>query len=162
MDPFGASNESECQAVLELVGLWSLFSQRGGLMEGLLTHELSQGQKQLFSLARAVLRHRIRTRKLTESAGAVAAEKIFGGILLLDEVSSSVDQDTDRSMQRIIMEEFDKYTIVMVSHRLEMVMSFDTVVIMDNGSIVESGAPKSLAEKPGSRFRELWVAENKG
>ncbi|KAI1855105.1 hypothetical protein JX265_012293 [Neoarthrinium moseri] len=155
MDPHKASNEGECRTVLELVGLWGLFSQRGGLAQSLLPSELSQGQKQLFNLARAVLRHRIRLRGLAESPGPTR-EKTVGGILLLDEVSSSVDQDTDRSIQQVIMGEFQDYTIVMVSHRLEMVMNFDTVVIMDQGTVVETGAPRTLAVMDESRFGQLW------
>lgn len=80
---------------------------------------------------------------------------------LLDEVSSSVDQDTDRAMQAIIRAEFEGYTIVMGSHRLEMVMGFDTVVVMEKGEVVEKGPPKELSEKEGGRFRELWLVGNK-
>ncbi len=66
-------------------------------------------------------------------------------------------------MQRVILREFAGYTIVMVSHRLEAVMGFDRVVIMDAGKVVETGPPRELAETEGSRFRELWmVGNNKG
>ncbi|ORY68183.1 ATPase-like protein [Pseudomassariella vexata] len=160
LDPCNASTESECQGVLEVVGLWTLFSHRGGINEGLSAGTLSQGQKQLFSLARAILRRRIRAREYANMFGT-ASEKKSAGILLLDEVSSSVDQDTDRAMQRIIKEEFDSYTIVMVSHRLEMVMDFDNVIVMDKGSVVEQGAPKTLVEQEGSWFRELWRVGNR-
>ena len=122
---------------------------------------LSQGQKQLFSLARAILRRRIRAAEREAEVGnkAVAA----GGLLLLDEVSSSVDVDTDKLMQEIIRDEFEGYTIVMVSHRLDVVVSFfDRVVIMDRGEIVESGSPGELLEVEGSRFRELWMVGDKG
>jgi ABC-type multidrug transport system fused ATPase/permease subunit len=85
-----------------------------------------------------------------------------GGILLLDEVSSSVDQETDEAMQRVIMDEFAGYTIVMVSHRLGMVMGFDRVVVMEGGRIVESGKPGELVGSEGSRFRELWMVGNRG
>ena len=110
---------------------------------------LSQGQKQLFSLARAMLRRRVRG----ESKG---------GVLLLDEVSSSVDVDTDRAMQGIIKREFEGYTIVMVSHRLDMVMDFDKVVVMDAGRVVEEGEPGVLVEREGGRFRELWMVGGRG
>jgi ABC-type multidrug transport system fused ATPase/permease subunit len=83
-----------------------------------------------------------------------------GGILLLDEVSSSVDQDTDRAIQTVIKEEFESYTVIMVSHRLEIVMDFDTVVVMEKGSVVESGNPRTLVDTNGSRFKELWLAGN--
>lgn len=161
LDPFDSSTEDDCRSVLETVGLWTLVYQRGGLTEGMSADTLSQGQKQLFSLARAILRRRIRSRNYNADFGVTADEKgheVGGsGILLLDEVSSSVDQETDRAMQKIIREEFEGYTIVMVSHRLEMVLGFDTVVVMDKGCVVESGDPKVLAETEGGRFRELWM-----
>jgi ATP-binding cassette subfamily C (CFTR/MRP) protein 1 len=153
VDPFQSSTESECQAVLEVVGLWSLVSQRGGLSGSMSPDTLSQGQKQLFNLARAILRRRVRSR--------ADGEKPAAGILLLDEVSSSVDYDTDRAMQQIIHQEFDGYTILMVSHRLEMVMDFDTVVVMEHGSVVETGSPTTLIRNDDSRFKELWSIANR-
>ncbi|KAE8445934.1 hypothetical protein EG329_012713 [Mollisiaceae sp. DMI_Dod_QoI] len=168
LDPFTSSAEDECQRVLETVGLWTLVDQRGGLGAGMSAGTLSQGQKQLFSLARALLRRRIRLRAHDAEFGvAVGANEKgvvarCGGILLLDEVSSSVDQETDRLMQRIILEEFENYTVVMVSHRLEMVMNFDIVLVMGKGSIIESGRPGQLMEKEGGSFRELWMIGRKG
>jgi ABC-type multidrug transport system fused ATPase/permease subunit len=60
-------------------------------------------------------------------------------------------------MLLIVREEFQGYTIVMVSHRLETVMDFDTVLVMDKGCMVEKGEPRLLVEEEGSRFKELWV-----
>ncbi|ORY71965.1 ABC transporter type 1, transmembrane domain-containing protein [Pseudomassariella vexata] len=162
LDPFTISTEAECRAVLEIVDLWTFVADRGGLAAGISCDKLSAGQKQLFSLARAVLRARIRARERAAEFGEKGPGAAAGGILLLDEVSLSVEQDTDRAMQGIIRAEFEGYTIVMVSHRLEMVMDFDTVVIMDKGEIVETGLPRELAERDGGRFRALWLAGNKG
>jgi ATP-binding cassette subfamily C (CFTR/MRP) protein 1 len=161
LDPFSEATENECRAVLETVGLWTLVHRREGLAAALSTDMLSQGQKQLFNLARAILRCRVRARQNAVGFGAAAGEKFRAGILLLDEVSSSVDRDTDRDMQRIIQEEFEGYTIVMVSHRLEVVMDFDTVVVMDSGNMVETGRPRTLVERDGGRFRELFLIGNR-
>ncbi|KAK3325989.1 P-loop containing nucleoside triphosphate hydrolase protein [Apodospora peruviana] len=156
LDPFGSSNEAGCRSVLEAVGLWAFVEERGGLAAGMTADTLSQGQKQLFSLARAILRRRIRSSERGDDV-----EGSDGGVLLLDEVSSSVDKDTDKAMQEIIAHEFAGYTIVMVSHRLDMVMGFDRVMVMDKGEIVEMGQPKVLAETEGSRFRDLWMVGDK-
>ncbi|KAI1139479.1 P-loop containing nucleoside triphosphate hydrolase protein [Hypoxylon sp. FL0543] len=160
LDPFSASTEDECRTVLQTVSLWDFVEERGGLAAGMYADTLSGGQRQLFNLARAILRRRVRSRQLQSDFGVEPVA--IGGILLLDEVSSSVDRDTDRVMQSIIREEFKKYTIIMVSHRLDMVLGFDTVVVMDKGSIVETGCPQTLAEVDGSRFRELWLLANRG
>lgn len=155
LDPFGLSTEEDCWDVLDSVGLRNLVEEHGALAAGMTVDVLSQGQKQLFSLARAILRHKVRRRHLENDYGEAGAGQ--RGILLLDEFSSGVDYDTDRAMQKIIREEFEAYTVVMVSHRLEMVMNFDTVLMMDAGRIVEKGQPSTLIEMEGSRFRELWM-----
>ncbi|KAK4445746.1 P-loop containing nucleoside triphosphate hydrolase protein [Podospora aff. communis PSN243] len=158
LDPFTVSTEPECKAVLEVVGLWDFVTERGGLGAGMSADSFSQGQKQLFSLARAVLRRRVRAREWKTEFGEAGGEE--AGILLLDEVSSSVDQDTERAMQAVIADEFRNYTIVMVSHRLDAVMDFDRVVVMDRGVMVESGRPRDLVEMEGSKFRKLWLVNN--
>lgn len=79
-----------------------------------------------------------------------------GGILLLDEVSSSVDQDTDLEMQQIILDEFVGHTIVMVSYQLKMAMAFAMVVMMDQESMVEVGLLGEPVDRGGSWFAELW------
>ncbi|KAK0652546.1 P-loop containing nucleoside triphosphate hydrolase protein [Cercophora newfieldiana] len=157
LDPLAVSTEPECRDVLETVGLWAFVAERGGLEAGMTADSLSQGQKQLLSLARAVLRRRVRAREREADLGKVVEDR---GILLLDEVSSSVDQDTERAMQAVIADEFRGYTIVMVSHRLDAVMDFDKVVVLDKGVMVESGRPRDLVELEGSRFRKLWLVGN--
>jgi ATP-binding cassette subfamily C (CFTR/MRP) protein 1 len=153
IDPLEIASPEECLDVLATVRLAHFVTDRGGLEAGMSADDLSAGQKQLFSLGRAILRRRVRQR-------LVQNEK-HGGVLLLDEVSSSVDKATDRAMQEIIRSEFESYTIIMVSHRLEMVLDFfDRVVVLDKGSLIESGSPKELVETPGSRFGELWSIEH--
>jgi ATP-binding cassette subfamily C (CFTR/MRP) protein 1 len=97
---------------------------------------LSMGQKQLFCLARAMLRKSC--------------------VLILDEPTSSVDTKTDAKMQQIIREEFANYTIIMVAHRLDSLLDFDTVVVLDKGTIAEKGNPRVLVEVEGSRFGRLY------
>ncbi|RYO90331.1 hypothetical protein DL766_003489 [Monosporascus sp. MC13-8B] len=150
LDPFDASTPEECQAVLAVVGLWQFVQERGGLGSGMSAGTLSAGQRQLMSLGRALLRRRIRARNLGIGAGGSE-----GGILLLDEVSSTVDHETERVMQEIIRAEFRDYTVVAVSHRLDMIMDFDRVVVMNTGEIVEVGNPRVLAGEDGTRFGEL-------
>lgn len=154
IDPHEIATPQECLDALAAVQLASFVEDRGGLESGMNADDLSAGQKQLFSLGRAILRRRIRDRLTNREKS--------GGVLLLDEVSSSVDKVTDRAMQEIIREEFENYTIVMVSHRLEMVMDFfDRVVVLDKGAMVETGSPRELIETQGSRFGELWAIENR-
>jgi ABC-type multidrug transport system fused ATPase/permease subunit len=108
---------------------------------------LSAGQQQLFGLGRALVRRYIRERNCRSA----------GGILLLDEMNSKLDRETDRLAQEIVKNEFAAYTIIMVAHRLGMVMNLcDRVYVLDKGEVVEQGVPRVLADTPGSRFGELW------
>ncbi|KAK1149560.1 hypothetical protein N8T08_005109 [Aspergillus melleus] len=151
LDPSNTATPAECQKVLEAVRLWYFVQERDGLHAPVTAGTFSAGQRQLFSLGRAVLRAMIHQRS-THSASPHGDR---GGILLLDEVSSSVDRETERMMQKIIREEFKRYTVIAVSHRLDMIMDFDRVAVMDRGEIVEIGNPVALRALNGSRFGEL-------
>ncbi|POS73509.1 hypothetical protein DHEL01_v208095 [Diaporthe helianthi] len=146
----GEEENHECEAVLAAVGLSEFVRERGGLDAGMSAGTMSAGQRQLMSLGRAVLRRRIRARQGGAGAGAAS-----GGVLLLDEVSSSVDVDTERAILKTIEAEFEGYTVIAVCHRLDMIMDFERLVVMDKGEIVEMGMPRTLADVPGTRFGGL-------
>lgn len=137
------TSEEACKLALQAVGLWDLLSSRGGLDAEFQPNDLSQGQKQLMSLARAIYRAKTRPGRDT------------GGLLLLDEFNSTVDADTDRKMQDIIRRQFASYTVICVAHRLESVMDYDQVVVMNKGEVVEVGVPSDLAKDTNSKFSAL-------
>jgi len=120
-----SATDEEIVSALACVGLWGIIQERGGLDIDIDTAGLSSGQKQLFSLARAVLG----ARKHRRSAK--------GGIILLDEPTSSIDGQTDKTIQQIMREEFADYTIVIVTHRLDTIEDADVTVIMDGGRLAE-------------------------
>ncbi|CAD0106232.1 unnamed protein product, partial [Aureobasidium uvarum] len=129
-------------AALERVDLWDLIARRGGLNTPISDLGLSHGQKQVFCLARAILRKK--TSKL----------------LILDEATSSVDKHTDELMRRVIEDEFEDHTVISVAHRLSSLVGCDRVVVMDEGRIVEVGEPSALAKVEGGWWRKLWEAQN--
>lgn len=134
-DPYNTHSDTEIISALEKVYLWSLISSKGGLEAQLDTEFFSHGQRQLFCLARAILRG--------------------GRIIVLDEATSSVDSETDKLMQRVIREAFGGCTILAVAHRLDTVSDFDRIVLLAKGEVVESGGFKELMERGGA-FRELY------
>ncbi|KAF4435232.1 multidrug resistance [Fusarium acutatum] len=138
LDPLGVATTEQCREVLQATDLWDMVVSHGGLGSILSESSLSQGQRQVFNIARAVLK-----RKTSGSS-----------VLLLDEFTSSVDADTERDMLAIIEREFAGCTIVMVAHRLHIVSKFcDRVLVLDRGRIVEDGDPRTLA-----RVDEAWFA----
>lgn len=151
LDPYSTANDAECLEVLQAVDLWTSIESRGGLKAEMTSQAFSHGQRQLFSLARAILRRRVRSRRSN-------SEEHRGGVLLLDEVTSSVDQATEQRMQALIRIEFQQWTILAISHRLDMIVDFDKVVVMDRGEVVEVGRPAHLIEIEGTRFGNLWKA----
>jgi ABC-type multidrug transport system fused ATPase/permease subunit len=153
LDPYDASTPEECRSVLVAIGLWAFVEERGGLNAGMTAGTFSAGQRQLFSVGRALLRRRIRASTLDGASDQ--------GILLLDEVSSSVDRETEIIIQEIIKSEFTRYTVISVSHRLDMIMDFDRVIVMDTGDIVEMGNPVELVAQDASRFGDLVKAGNR-
>lgn len=147
LDPMSEATPEDCIAALNTVSLPDLVAQ--GIDTPLASDALSQGQKQLFSLARALIRQRIR---------AVSSGQT-GGVLILDEVSSSVDAATEKLMMKVVENEFVGYTVVSVSHHLDAVLDYDRMVVMDSGRVVEQGAPRELLKMEGSWFATLYNSD---
>ena len=90
---------------------------------------LSQGQRQLLCLARAI----------------VSRPKI----MVLDEATSAVDMATDELIQRSIREEFQDSTLIVIAHRLSTIADFDRILVMQDGKAVEFDEPRKLLERGG-------------
>lgn len=89
----------------------------------------SLGEKQLIALARALVRN--------------------SKILILDEATSSVDYETDSKIQDTIVREFNRCTILCIAHRLKTILSYDRIMVMDKGRVVEKGTPWTLYRQNG-------------
>lgn len=76
---------------------------------------------------------------------------------MLDEISSNIDVETDRLVQKVLREEFRDATILEVAHRLNTIMDFDRVAVISDGRLVEFEAPEILLGRE-SAFRELYNA----
>ncbi|XP_048004217.1 probable multidrug resistance-associated protein lethal(2)03659 isoform X1 [Leguminivora glycinivorella] len=91
----------------------------------------SAGQRQLVCLARAAL---ARCR-----------------VLVLDEATANVDTETDKQIQNTIRSKFAHSTVLTIAHRLNTVMDYDRVIVMDRGRVVESGHPFELLTQQSGR-----------
>ncbi|KAH7152137.1 P-loop containing nucleoside triphosphate hydrolase protein [Dactylonectria estremocensis] len=143
-DPQGISSDETITKALERVGIWSAIKDKVGddqnpLDEKIDENFLSHGQRQLFCLARALLK------KST--------------LLVLDEPTSSVDSHTDAKIQEVIRSEFSDCTIIMIAHRLDTLLDFDKIAVLDRGSLVEFGAPQDLLANEDGAFRRLYYAD---
>ncbi|MCT7665452.1 ABC transporter ATP-binding protein [Shinella kummerowiae] len=97
--------------------------------------KLSGGQRQRIALARALL--------------------IDPAILILDEATSAVDNETEAAIQRSLAKMKGKRTVILVAHRLSTVVHADAIHVMDGGRIIQSGSHDRLVECPGL-YRTLW------
>ena len=107
-------------------------------------NELSQGQKQLISFARAIIRD--------------------PKILILDEATSSIDTETEHDIQHSINKMLKNRTSLIIAHRLSTIVDCDRILVMKDGIVVEDGNHKSLMEKNGyyhllytNQFKELDI-----
>jgi ATP-binding cassette, subfamily C (CFTR/MRP), member 1 len=144
MDPWTASTKTSTDtsqderyiAALTQCQIWPIVAAKGGLDAPMPAEFLSHGQRQLFCLARALVRR--------------------SKVVILDEVSANVDVKTDELMQAIIRKEFKDCTVISVAHRLNTIVDFERVVVLGKGEIVEVGEPQELLRMEGSRFKALY------
>jgi len=97
------------------------------------TDNLSQGQRQLISIARAVL--------------------CDSPILILDEATSSVDTKTEKDIQHALVRLMKNRTSFLIAHRLSTIRDADRIMVIGDGKILESGDHKSLMEKKGQYYK---------
>merc|ERR1719161_47249 len=120
LDPFDERGDDVLQAALAKAGLdLALSTQASGASAG-----LSVGQKQLVTLARALLQE--------------------SRLVVMDDPTSAVDQQTDRQVQQVVRSVFAGRTLVCIAHRLETVRDYDRLAVIGEGKLLEVGTPAAL------------------
>ena len=96
---------------------------------------LSQGQRQLVCLARALLRD---TR-----------------VLVLDEATAAMDLETDSLIQATVREEFRDTTVITIAHRINTILDSDRVMVLDSGQLKEFDTPSNLLNNYQTMFYDM-------
>ncbi|MGX2971929.1 ABC transporter ATP-binding protein [Helicobacter sp. T3_23-1059] len=141
---FGKEDASEREIEQALDSANALDFVRG-LPQGLETAvseggtSLSGGEKQRISIARCILKN--------------------SPIILLDEMSSSLDVANEFAMQKALNALAKDKTIIIIAHKLKSVMNCDTIVFLRDGEIVESGTHEQLLALEGE-YAKMWQAQN--
>ena len=102
---------------------------------------LSQGQRQLLSIARAILAN--------------------PSILVLDEATSSIDTRTEKTIQQAMLRLMEGRTSFIIAHRLSTIREADKILVIDDGEIIEQGSHRALLDGKGF-YHDLYVAQFKG
>jgi len=98
-------------------------------------HKLSGGQRQRLSIARAVLKD--------------------APILVLDEATSSVDNETEEALQKSLEVISKDRTTIVIAHRLSTIRHSDSIIVLDDGKVIESGTHEELLDNK-SQYSKLW------
>ncbi|ORX36515.1 hypothetical protein BD324DRAFT_651753 [Kockovaella imperatae] len=148
LDPFDEHEDAVLNDALQASGLGSVSrSSSGSATPQRLTLDfqvaaaggnLSQGQRQLVALARALVRS--------------------SKVLILDEATASVDFETDALIQKSIRNLPSSTTVLTVAHRLSTVMDYDKILVLGAGKVLEFDSPGNLKQKKGSYFAKLVKA----
>ncbi|KAM9012500.1 multidrug resistance-associated protein 1 isoform 7-T8 [Ara ararauna] len=132
LDPFDQHSDEDIWRSLELAHLKNFVSS----LPDKLNHDcaeggenLSVGQRQLVCLARALLRK--------------------SKILVLDEATAAVDLETDKLIQSTIKSQFEECTVLTIAHRLNTIMDYTRVLVLDRGEVVECDSPEHLLQQKG-------------
>ncbi|KAH9796196.1 ABC transporter C family member 2 [Citrus sinensis] len=138
LDPFNEHTDADLWEALERAHLKDVirknsFGLAAEVSEG--GENFSVGQRQLLSLARALLRR--------------------SKILVLDEATAAVDVRTDALIQRTIREEFKSCSMLIIAHRLNTIIDCDRILVLDAGQVLEHDTPEALLLREDSAFSSM-------
>ena len=143
LDPFSLYEDRDLWSALEDVQLKTMVQQLPDQLENKLKESgsnFSVGERQLLCLARALLQR--------------------SKIIILDEATANVDYKTDRLIQDVIRNRFKDSTVLTIAHRLNTIMDYDKVLVMDQGRVVEFDNPEVLLQNNSGYFSRLVQTQN--
>jgi ABC-type multidrug transport system fused ATPase/permease subunit len=132
MDPFNRCSDSSIKLALAKAPLDPSDIAREVESGG---RNLSAGERQLLCVARAAL-HKT-------------------PILIMDEPTSSCDQNTDNAVQAMVQNEFQHATVITVAHRLKSIIEYDRILVMEDGRVIEDDSPANLLSNASGHFTSL-------
>ncbi|KAK7303090.1 hypothetical protein RJT34_13989 [Clitoria ternatea] len=138
LDPFSEHNDADLWEALERAHLKDVIRRNALGLDAEVSEageNFSVGQRQLLSLARALLRR--------------------SKILVLDEATAAVDVRTDALIQKTIREEFKSCTMLIIAHRLNTIIDCDRVLLLNGGKVLEYDTPEELLSNEGSAFSRM-------
>uniref|UniRef100_A0AAY4D3H0 ATP-binding cassette, sub-family C (CFTR/MRP), member 8 n=1 Tax=Denticeps clupeoides TaxID=299321 RepID=A0AAY4D3H0_9TELE len=142
LDPEMKATDSMLWEALEIAQLKPVVKTLPGGLDAMVTEggeNFSQGQRQLFCLARAFVRK--------------------SSILIMDEATASIDMATESILQKVVMTAFADRTVVIIAHRVHTILNADLVIVIKRGLILEYDKPEVLLEREDSVFASFVQAD---
>ncbi|XP_031799310.1 ATP-binding cassette sub-family C member 8 isoform X2 [Sarcophilus harrisii] len=142
LDPEKKCSDSTLWEALEIAQLKLVVKALPGGLDAIVTEggeNFSQGQRQLFCLARAFVRKT--------------------SIFIMDEATASIDMATENILQKVVMTAFADRTVVTIAHRVHTILNADLVIVMKRGAILEYDKPEVLLSRPDSVFASFVRAD---
>ncbi|KAK2021363.1 hypothetical protein LX32DRAFT_713236 [Colletotrichum zoysiae] len=131
LDASGGITDGEMESTLRELRVWDVIAAAGGLNSKRAEAKISAGEAQLLSIARLLLQNHMGT----------------GGIILLDEATSSLDRETEAHVETVMAARLQHATVISIMHRLEAVAAYDKVAVFDKGVLVDFGAVVDVMER---------------
>lgn len=143
-DPTGTISDAVILDCLEKVGLAHLLKDDAVTLDTPIGDwKLTPGLMKLFGLVKALMEKE--------------RSDMRCGVLLLDEMTSDVDDAIEAKMVKLVNAEFADFTVIAVAHRAASILDFDRAVVMDSGRVIEEGLVKALLANPESHFSNLLM-----
>ena len=142
LDPENLKSDPELWSSLEVVQLKDVINESADGLQTKISEggeNFSAGQRQLFCIARAILRD--------------------SKILIMDEATASIDMQTDAMIQDVIKTAFSNRTVITIAHRVATILNCDKIIVLSQGQVIEYDTPENLLNSD-TVFASL-VKENK-
>lgn len=139
LDPFTEKTDEEIWTILDRVAMKEHILSLPGKLDEVVAEggdNFSAGQRQLICIARALLRK--------------------PKILILDEATASIDNETDALIQSMVRKAFKQSTVLTIAHRLHTIIDCDRIMVLDAGKLAEMDSAENLMKKEDGIFKALW------
>jgi ATP-binding cassette subfamily C (CFTR/MRP) protein 1 len=138
LDPHGRYADDEIWLALERTSMREAAMDLLGHLDGEVQEcgqNFSIGQRQLLCLTRALL--------------------LRSSIIVMDEATANIDLETDEQIQKSLRENFKTSTLITIAHRINTIIDYDRIIVMDAGEVAEVGTPEDLLARDDSIFADL-------
>ncbi|KAF6021458.1 ABCC5 [Bugula neritina] len=142
LDPFNKCTDKMLWSALQSCHIKRTIKSLDGQLDAVVTENgenFSVGERQLLCMARALLR--------------------CSKILVLDEATAAIDTETDSLIQETIKEVFADCTMLTIAHRLNTVVNYDKILVLNNGEVMEFDRPENLLADRTSEFSKMMAAQ---